>query len=154
MAQRIDRAARSPVAVAGHPLYSALLPVPIVCFIGALITDAVYSVAPDIMWLDFSSWLLLAGLIGGGVAGLVLIVEIIRAGRGRPPALSAHFLLLLAAWVVALFNSFIHARDGWTAVVPTGILLSAAAALLSLLAGWFWQTARAETPRIIAGDAR
>jgi uncharacterized membrane protein len=141
MAQSSARAAKSPLGVAGHPLYPALLPVPIVCFIGALVTDVAYSRAPDMMWLDFSSWLLLAGLIVGGVAGLVLIIELIRAGSGRTGALTVHFLLLLAAWVVEVFNSFVHARDGWTAVVPTGITLSFLAVALSLLAGWFWQTA-------------
>jgi uncharacterized membrane protein len=150
MAQSSARAARSPLGIAGHPLYSALLPVPIVCFIGALLTDIAYSRAPDMMWLDFSSWLLLAGLIGGGVAGLVLIIELIRAGSSRTGALTVHFLLLLAAWVVEVFNSFIHARDGWTAVVPTGVTLSILAVALSLLAGWFWQTAS----RRHAGDAR
>ena len=150
MAQSSARAARSPLGIAGHPLYSALLPVPIVCFIGALLTDIAYSRAPDMMWLDFSSWLLLAGLVVGGVAGLVLIIELIRAGSSRTGALTVHFLLLLAAWVVEVFNSFIHARDGWTAVVPTGVTLSFLAVALSLLAGWFWQTAS----RRHAGDAR
>ena len=131
------------LAVAGHPIYSALLPIPVICFIGALITDIVYAGAPDMLWLDFSAWLLLAGLVAGGVAGLVLIVELIRAGRARTGALIVHFLLLLAAWVVEVFNSFIHARDGWTAVVPTGLVLSVIAVLLCLTAGWFWQSARA-----------
>lgn len=150
MAPSIDRAARGPLAVAGHPVYSALLPIPIICFTGAMLTDITYSRAPDMMWLDFSSWLLLFGLIGGGIAGVVLIAELVRAGPGRKGPLTVHFLLLLAAWIVAVFNSFIHTRDGWTAVVPTGLLLSIAAAVLSLAAGWFWQSAR----RRQAGDAR
>jgi uncharacterized membrane protein len=148
MAVGTARAVRRPLGVAGHPVYPALLPIPILCFIGALITDLAYARAPDMMWLDFSTWLLLAGLIGGGLAGVVLIVEAIRWGRGRPAALGLHFLLLLAAWVTEVFNSFIHARDGWTAVVPTGLALSIVAVVLSLLAGWFWQSAR------LAGDAR
>ena len=150
MARSMAQSRRRPLGVAGHPLYTALLPIPIVCFIGATITDIVYSRAPDMMWLDFSTWLLLAGLIGGGFAGLVLIVEMIRAGRGRSGALTAHFLLLLAAWVVEVVNSFVHTRDGWTAVVPTGIILSISAAVLSLLAGWFWQSANSRQ----VGDAR
>jgi uncharacterized membrane protein len=141
MAESIARAGRTPLGVAGHPIYPALLPIPILCFIGALITDIVYSRAPDMMWLDFSTWLLLAGLIAGGVAGVVLLVEMIRLRSARTAALTAHFLLLLAAWVVEVFNSFVHARDGWTAVVPTGLILSILAAVLGLLAGWFWQTA-------------
>ena len=150
MAQSIARSARPPLAIAGHAIYSALLPIPIVCFLAALITDIVYASAPDMMWLDFSSWLLLAGLIGGGLAGVVLVIEMVRAGRGRTGALTVHFLLLLGAWVVGIFNSFIHARDGWTAVVPTGIALSIVGAALSLLAGWFWQSASHRE----AGDLR
>jgi len=138
----VGRAGRRPLAIVGHPIYPTLLPVPIVCFAGALITDFVYSNAPDMMWLDFSSWLLVAGLSGGGMAGVVLIAELFRAGCHRR-ALARHFAFLLAAWVVEVFNSFIHARDGWTAVVPAGITLSAVATLLSFIAGWFWQSARA-----------
>jgi uncharacterized membrane protein len=150
MAQSIARAPRRPLGIAGHPIYSALLPIPIVCFIGALLTDIAYSRAADMMWLDFSSWLLLAGLIAGGVAGVVLIIETVRARSGRTGAWTAHFLLFLAAWVVEVFNSFVHARDGWTAVVPTGLILSIVAVVLSLLAGWFWQSAN----RPLAGDVR
>lgn len=150
MVESIARAARSPLGIAGHPIYSALLPVPIICFTGALITDLVYSSAPDMMWLDFSTWLLLAGLVVGGFAGVILIIEMVRAGSNRSGASTAHFVLLLAAWIVEVFNSFVHARDGWTAVVPTGIALSIVATLLSLLAGWFWQSARLRH----AGDFR
>ena len=130
-----------------HPLYAAVLPIPIICFVGVLITDLAYIASADMMWLDFSSWLLLAGLIGGGVAGALLIVELIRAHDRR--RLLPHFLLLLAAWVVEVFNSFIHARDGWTAVVPTGFTLSIVAALLGLLAGWFWQSAYHRTAEFV-----
>lgn len=142
MVASTSRAAPASLAIAGHPLYPMFLPIPIICFIGALITDVAYSATADMLWLDFSTWLLLAGLIGGGIAGVLLIVDLLRAGRGRPRAFVAHFLLLLAAWVVEVFNSFVHARDGWTAVVPTGLILSIAAVLLALLAGWFWQSAR------------
>jgi uncharacterized membrane protein len=44
--------------------------------------------------------------------------------------------------VVEVFNSLVHARDGWTAVVPAGLTLSAIATVLSLVAGWYWQSAR------------
>ncbi|HEX8415050.1 MAG TPA: DUF2231 domain-containing protein, partial [Sphingomicrobium sp.] len=88
-----------------------------------------------------STWLLLAGLVAGGVAGALLIAELFRAGRGRSRVLSVHFVLLLSAWIVEVFNSFVHARDGWTAVVPTGLALSIVATMLALVAGWFWRSA-------------
>lgn len=149
MADSIGRTPRRPLAIAAHPIYSALLPIPILCFVGALITDLAYAGSAAMMWLDFSTWLLLAGLIGGGLAGVFLIVEMVRAGRHRSGALSVHFVLLLSAWVTEIFNSFIHARDGWTAVVPTGLLLSILAAVLALLAGWFWQS----VSRVRVGEA-
>lgn len=141
MASSTGRAAPRLLEIAGHSIYPVCLPVPIICFVGALITDLAYIGTANMMWLDFSAWLLFAGLIGGGIAGVLLIVELIRAGRARTRALTMHFLLLLAAWIVEVFNSFIHARDGWTAVVPTGLTLSLIAVVLSLAAGWFWQAA-------------
>jgi len=141
MGSSINRAAPPSLSIVGHRIYPAFLPIPIICFIGALITDLAYAGTADMMWLDFSSWLLLAGLIGGGIAGVLLIVELVRAGRGRTRALMTHFVLLLAAWVVEVFNSFIHARDGWTAVMPTGLTLSVVAVVLCILGGWFWQSA-------------
>lgn len=139
MAERIDRARGRPLAIHGHPIYSALLPIPILCFVGALITDVTYSGAPDMMWLDFSAWLLLAGLISGGLVVLFLVFELVRVGSGRTGSLAMHGLLFGAAWIVEVLNSFVHARDGWTAVVPTGLILSVVAVILALLSGWFWQ---------------
>ncbi len=142
--------ASTPIRLVGpdaHPLYPALLPIPILCFAGALITDLAYIASAEMMWLDFSSWLLLAGLVGGGLAGVLLIVELIRARDRR--ALLPHFVFLLAAWVVEVFNSFIHARDGWTAVVPTGLSLSIVATVLGLLAGWFWQSAYRRSTEVV-----
>jgi len=144
------RAAPGPIRLLGprtQPLYPALLPIPILCFAGALITDLAYIASAEMMWLDFSSWLLLAGLIGGGVAGALLIVELVRAADRR--ALLPHFFLLLAAWVVEILNSFIHARDGWTAVVPAGLSLSVVATILGLLAGWFWRSAYYRSAEIV-----
>jgi uncharacterized membrane protein len=58
------------------------------------------------------------------------------------------FGLLLAAWIVELINSLVHARDGWTAVVPLGLILSIVGVVLVLLSGWF--SAAVRTP--IAGE--
>ncbi|WP_277979952.1 DUF2231 domain-containing protein [Sphingomonas phyllosphaerae] len=150
MASSPGRPALAPLALAGRPIYPVLLPVPITLFVAALVTDLAYAGSAEMMWLDFSSWLLLAGLIAGGLAGALLLVELVRAGAARRGALGLHFTLLLSAWIVEVLNSFIHARDGWTAVVPTGLALSVVAVLLALAAGWFWQA----VPRRRSGDVR
>jgi uncharacterized membrane protein len=125
------------VAIARHPIYAVLLPIPVICFIGALLTDLAYlNSGGNLLWVNFSSWLLAAGLLFGTIAGIVLLVDVLRGIRG-----SLALLLLLAAWIVELINSFVHARDGWTAVAGAGLILSIVGALLALLAGWLWRSA-------------
>jgi len=142
MADSIVHPAPRPIALAGHPVYAVLLPIPLTCFVATLITDCAYLGTADMLWLDCSSWLLLAGLVAGGLAGLVLIAEAVRRRHVRTGRLRLHLALMLAAWIVAVFNSFIHARDGWTAVMPLGLTLSIAGAVLALAAGWLWQSFR------------
>jgi uncharacterized membrane protein len=126
------------------PVYSILLPIPVLCFFGALITDLIYTNSGgNLLWLDFSSWLLAAGLVFGAIAGLVLLIDLLRdQGLRRGFWNWAGFLLLIAALIVELINSFVHARDGWTAVVPGGFLLSILGSALILLSGWLWQSIR------------
>jgi uncharacterized membrane protein len=131
--------ARGPIAIARHPIYALFLPVPIVGFAGAFLTDWAYQRSGgNLLWLNFSNWLITAGLAVGALAGLIMLIEIIRL-RERPLTLA--FLLMLAAWIVELFNALVHQRDGWTAVVPTGFTLSIIGALLVLIAGWLWRGA-------------
>ena len=52
---------RAYVTIARHPIHNLLVPVPIVCFTGALVTDIVYSQTADMQWTNFSAWLLLVG---------------------------------------------------------------------------------------------
>lgn len=128
-----------------RPFHGLLLPVPLICFVGALITDIVYSSTALIPWLDFSNWLILAGLVVGGVAAIMLLIDFIRRRRLRDSAPArAHLLLCYAALLVELLNMFVHDRDGWTAVVPTGLALSILGVALALIAGWLWRSTPVE----------
>jgi len=40
------------------------------------------------------------------------------------------------ALILSLFNVFIHSRDGYTSVVPTGLILSTLVVLILLVTGW------------------
>ncbi len=138
MAETVARRPVRPIAIVRHPIYAMVLPIPIVCFIGGLLTDIAYlNSGGNLIWLNFSAWLLAAGLLFGAVAGIVILIDAIR-GVGSPGWLA--FLILLAAWIVELVNSFVHARDGWTAVAGTGLILSIVGAAL-LIAGWLWRSA-------------
>ena len=89
------------------------------------------------MWQNFSSWLLFAGLVFGGLSilagagGLLLS----RSVRAEGPSW-VHAVTGLVVLVVAFINALVHAGDGWTAVVPNGLILSALTFVLMLLTAW------------------
>ena len=139
MADTMARRRARPLAIVRHPIYAMLLPVPVVCFIGALLTDISYlNSGGNLIWVNFSSWLIAAGLLFGAIAGVVILIDAIR-GFGGIGWLA--FLLLVAAWIVELINAFVHARDGWTAVAGTGLILSIVGTILVLIAAWLWRSA-------------
>jgi uncharacterized membrane protein len=134
MAEIVERT-DSPVAAVTGPVYLLLLPIPVVCFVGALLTDLVYMGNAVIEWLNFSEWLIAAGLVFGAFAALASLIELIAAAPLRSTIVGwGHIFLFWAAMIVELFNAFVHSVDGWTAVVPTGLILSIIGSILAVLA--------------------
>lgn len=127
----------STAKVVGHPIHPMLVPIPIVCFIGALITDITYFMTADMMWADFSAWLLVIGFIFGLLAATAGLTDFLgnRLIRAQPPAWP-HLLGNIVVLILAFFNMLIHTRDAWTSVVPVGMILSIATVLILPVTGW------------------
>lgn len=124
-------------SISDHPVYSTLVSFSVAFFTAALGTDILYWRSAEVMWQNFSAWLLFAGLVTGGVAAIfaliaVLIVRRLRASGPDWPRLIGSILVL----ALALINSLFHAGDGWTAVVPYGILLSALTVVVMAAMAW------------------
>lgn len=131
-----DPSAPSTAAIAGHPLHPMLVGFPITCFVGALITDIAYAQTANIMWSNFSIWLITAGLAFGALAAAAGLVDYLSSRRVRAHrSATLHMILNIGVMVIELFNAFVHSRDGWTSVVPTGLTLSAISVLLLLVSG-------------------
>ena len=128
---------RSTAQIAQHPLHPMLVPVPIVCFIGALLTDIMYCVTAEMMWADFSAWLLVVGVIVGVLAAIAGLIDL-RSSSAIRSLTSAwpHALGNVVVLVLAFFNALIHTRDAWTSVVPTGLILSIITVLIFPVTGW------------------
>jgi uncharacterized membrane protein len=128
---------RSTAQIANHPIHPMLVPIPIAGFIGALVTDIAYAATGEIMWSDFSAWLILAGLIGGVLAAIAGLTDFLgnRRIRQQMPAWP-HLLGNLLVLVLAFFNLLIHTRDAWTSVMPTGLILSIITVLILPITGW------------------
>lgn len=106
------------------------------CFVGALVTDITYARTADMIWTNFSAWLLAAGLVLGGIAWIACLVDLLGRRRVRTaPRGWAYVVAFTLILVVALFDNFIHTRDAWTSVVPTGLTLSAILAIAIVLLG-------------------
>lgn len=127
---------RAAASILGLPIHSMLVPFPIAGFIGALVTDIVYAETANIIWATFSAWLIAGGLFVGALAALAGLIDhfVDRSARRLKQGL-AHLLTGLALLVVELLNAFVHSRDGWTSVVPEGLVLSALGAVLVVVSG-------------------
>lgn len=123
-----------PVAVvAAHPLHSTLHSFPIACFSLTVLTDIAYIQTSNLLWLHFSEWLLLAGLVFGVLALLARAVDyLVRRIRPSWLAVAGGVVVL----VLAAINSFVHTADGWTAVVPYGLALSILTFLAMIVTAW------------------
>jgi uncharacterized membrane protein len=130
----------------GRPIHSTLASFSAAYFAGALVTDLVYWQMPDVMWERFSIWLIMAGLVMAGLAVSAYFINAV-AGRRRRGSAWPRLVGYALALVLAVINAFVHSRDGYTAVVPSGLMLSASVVIVLLLA----QIAAALTTRRRAG---
>ncbi|MGJ7043142.1 putative membrane protein [Shinella sp. BE166] len=112
--------ATHPFAYAGYRFFSSF---PIACYFLTVLTDLAYWQTTNLLWLHFSEWLLLAGLVFGFVAIVIALVALAARWYG-PTGLG--LIGQVIAFVLAVLNSFIHTADGWTAVIPYGLAVSIA----------------------------
>lgn len=117
-----------------HPVQAIFLAGMLPLFIGAAVADAAYAKSFDIQWNNFASWLLVGGLLFGGIALVFAIIDLFRASQ-RTRRTLPYVLALLAAWIAGIFNALIHARDAW-ASMPAGLVLSIIVVVLSCAAIW------------------
>lgn len=137
-----------PVVRGGHPILWIFAAFPITCFTCALFTDAAYMQTTNIMWANFSDWLLAAGMAGGMLAAIVGLFGWITGRRsGMRPSAWVIAVGSLLTLVIAFFNNLVHSRDAWTSVMPMGIALSIVTVLVMLATGLF---AAAATRRVMA----
>ena len=116
-------------------LYGTLIPFPLSCFALALLTDLAYWKTDSVLWETISVWLLAFGLLVAALAVLGGVVDLVRSRRVRGLERSWPTVVCqLVAMGLALVNVLVHSRDGYTAVVPEGLILSTVTFVL-ILAG-------------------
>jgi uncharacterized membrane protein len=119
----------------GRSIQKTLVSFSAAYFAAALVTDLVYWQIPNVLWEWFSIWLIAAGLVMAGLATIAYVVNLAVGGRIDMPAWPGVVGYVVAV-LLSLLSAFIHSRDGYTAVVPTGLLLSGLVVLVLLLTAW------------------
>jgi uncharacterized membrane protein len=126
----------APHSAHAHPIHGVLSAFPLAFFVGALVTDVIYANTADMQWANFSVWLITFGLFMGVLAAVAGVVDAIAFSRQRRRRPLWHSLGTGAMMALALVNAFVHSRDAWTSVVPTGLALSAIVAVLAVATSW------------------
>jgi uncharacterized membrane protein len=140
--------------IGSHPIHPIFVPFPIVCFVGTLLSDLTYWWTADMMWADFSAWLLTVGVILGWLAVIAGLIDFFgnRLIRKQPPAWP-HAIGNVVAMALATLNMLVHMRDAWTSVVPWGLTLSALVVLILLFTGWMgWSLVYRHRVGVLAHD--
>jgi uncharacterized membrane protein len=117
-----------------EPIRKVLVSFSAAYFTAALATDLAYWHVPDVLWERFSIWLITAGLIMAALAAVGYAIDLAsNRSIDRPawPGMVGYAIAVL----LSLPNAFVHSRDGYTAVVPLGLTLSALVVIV-LLTTW------------------
>jgi uncharacterized membrane protein len=102
--------------------------------IAAFATDVVYWRTLLFQWNNFSIWLITAGLVLAGLAGLALLLDVARRRVGAMAW--GRFAGFTLAALLSLLNAFVHSRDAYAAVYPQGLGLSALVTVILGVLGW------------------
>jgi uncharacterized membrane protein len=88
------------------------------------------------MWERFSVWLIAGGLVMAAFVAVAALIDLAFRKQRTDWARALGFAL---AVLLSLLNVLVHSRDGYTAVVPTGLTLSAIVVFILALTfstGW------------------
>jgi uncharacterized membrane protein len=144
---RLDTSPEPKAAAGTRTWHQMLVPFPVAYFVAAFLTDLAYWRTAEVMWERFSVWLIAGGLV---MAALVLIAAVIDLAFSRQKPVWIRALVYAAAMVLSIFNVLVHSRDAYTAVVPTGVTLSAIVVAILIVyitgAGWTLTTRRDGAP--------
>ena len=129
--RRVELCART-AGSAAPPSHARIAPLAAGLLIAALLTDLFYVRTVSTQWETFSIWLITAGLLTALIAAIAFVADLVR--RRDLEVSPLKFTLFISAAVVGVVNALVHSRDGYTAVAPTGVILSAVTAAILLIA--------------------
>lgn len=116
----------SVAAVAGHPLHPMLIHFPVAALIGLVAADGAYLYGGDPFWARAALWLSGVGALGGWIASLAGLVDLLFVRRVRNMVTAwGHALIAVMMLSLATLNWMLRLADEpGTFVLPWGAGLS------------------------------
>ena len=127
---------RSTAKIGGHPIHPMLVPFPIVCFIGAFVTDIVSVSSGEVAWAMASKWLLGVGLGMAVLAATAGLSDFFGDPlvRGHSDAVK-HMIANIFAVTLEAVNLVLRLGNP-DFIGSTGVYLSGIVVLILLYSGW------------------
>ena len=126
----------STAKLGGHPIHPMLIPFPIVCFIGVLVTDIVFRNNHDPGWAIASRYLLGIGIVMGLLAAVAGLTDFLGSERIRSLGDAIKHMLANVTAVVLEIINFILRLHSDAPIAGIGIILSVIVVLILLYSGW------------------
>ena len=116
----------SRAAIAGHPLHPMMIHFPVASLLGLVGADAAYVTVGDPFWARAGLWLAGVGAVGGWVASLAGLVDLLTVGRVRRLITAwGHALIAVTMLSLASLNWALRLGDDpGRAVLPWGLALT------------------------------
>jgi uncharacterized membrane protein len=129
----------SKASIAGHPIHPMIIPFPLAFLVAVPVVDLVFwANNGQVFWARTGYYLLIAGIVTGVLAALVGLVDFYGVREVRRHKQSYwHAFSNSGALLLAVVNLVLRAFDPIAAVLPWGLLLSLAAAVLLAVGGWY-----------------
>ena len=132
-----SRNPKSTAQIAGHPIHPMLIPFPVAFLVGALASDLAFWASGREFWAAASTYLLRAAIVMALLAAIAGFTDFFGDRRIREISHAWHHMLgNLLAVGLAVVNLIIRLDDPSSAILPLGLVLSAAVAAILLFTGW------------------
>jgi uncharacterized membrane protein len=128
----------SRAAVAGHPIHPMVIHFPVAALIGLMGADLAYLWTGDAFWLRMAIWLAGVGAVGGWIASIAGLVDLLTVRRVRRLITAwMHAVLAVMLLSLATLNWLLRLSDaGGDTVMPWGLGLSLLTGLFIGLASY------------------
>ena len=131
----------STVTIMQHPIHPMLVVYPIALLSLVLPVDLVFWLSGDGFWARVGFWLVGAGLGLGLLAAAIGAIDFFTVARARSHVAGwSHFVSAIVLLALAAANLQQRWLDHEAAVLPWGLVLSAAMALVVVVTGWLGGT--------------